>query len=123
MDKFHLSKTEQYVMDYLWEQEAPVRQSVMLESMNEDGRDWKRQTLNTLLSRLEERGFVKRENHLVRAGYNKKEFELAIMQDAVDNYFDGKISKFFAAFVENHKISSKECKSLQQTLEKISKKK
>ncbi len=69
-----MSDAELEVMEKLWDQEGAVKQSQLFALFEEDGKAWKRQTLNTFLSRLENKGLVKRENRLVEPLYNKKEY-------------------------------------------------
>lgn len=112
-EKYHLSVTEAQIMEKLWRQEEPIRQTQLLAMFNEEGRDWGRQTLNTLLIRLENRGFVKREHRLVRALYNREQFGILIMEEAAQNFYGGKIHSLFAAFAKNRSITVSEAEELQ----------
>ena len=58
--KYSLSDTEQEIMEVLWEKGDSIKTRQLLELFNERGKDWKRQTLNTFLSRLEEMGHPNR---------------------------------------------------------------
>lgn len=117
MDKYHLSKTEREVMEKLWLQKEKIKQTQLLELFLADGKEWQRQTLNTLLARLEEKGYVKREHRLVWAVYDQKDFEFEIMQDALKNFYGGKISRFIETCVAKKKISKKEFKELQRIVQ------
>lgn len=68
---YNISEAEQEVMEKLWDQEDSIRQSQLLALFEADGKEWKRQTLNTFLSRLEDKGLVERENRLVKAVYSR----------------------------------------------------
>ena len=70
---FDISEAELTVMEKLWDQEESIKQSHLLTLFEEDGKEWKRQTLNTFLSRLEEKGFVIRERRMVKAVYSREE--------------------------------------------------
>ena len=59
---YSMTEAESEVMEKLWDQEESIKQSHLLTLFEEDGKEWKRQTLNTFLSRLEEKGFVIRGN-------------------------------------------------------------
>ena len=58
---YDMSAAEMEVMEKLWEYEEGIKQAELLALFEEDGKEWKRQTLNTFLSRLENKGLVKRE--------------------------------------------------------------
>lgn len=68
---YHLSKTESEIMEKLWTKEGAIKQTQLLDMFNEEGKEWGRQTLNTLLIRLEGRGFVKREKRMVVAACSR----------------------------------------------------
>lgn len=92
-ETYHLSKTEMEIMEKLWAQEEPVRQVTLLAMFNEEGRGWGRQTLNTLLIRLENRGFVRREQRHVSAIYSKRDFGKQIILEAAQHYLDEETKK------------------------------
>ena len=54
--KYELSRTEEQIMDFLWTNNRPVKTGEIMDYFTENkGKEWKRQTLNTLLIRLEEK--------------------------------------------------------------------
>ena len=53
-----ITGSEREVMEVLWGRTEPMQTRELLEVMREKGKKWKRQTLNTLLFRLEEKGIV-----------------------------------------------------------------
>ncbi len=114
-EKYHLSPTEAEIMEKLWQQTEPIKQTELLAMFNKEGKDWGRQTLNTLLLRLEERGFVKREKRKVWAVYDQEGFGVQIMEEAADNFFKGKKHKLFAAFAEKN-LSVEQAKDLQKMI-------
>ncbi|MDE7203232.1 MAG: BlaI/MecI/CopY family transcriptional regulator, partial [Lachnospiraceae bacterium] len=78
----------------------------------EDGKAWKRQTLNTFLERLEKKGLVERENRMVKAAYSKEDYHLMQMKEAIDDMYGGKLSNFVAAFAKKNAIDEKEAETL-----------
>lgn len=112
-----LSMAEQEVMEKLWEQEESIKQSRLLALFEEDGREWKRQTLNTFLSRLEEKGLVERKDRMVKAVYSREEYNCMQMKMAIDHMYEGRLSNFMAAFVKKNKINESEAKELIRILE------
>lgn len=58
MNFLNLSPAEAEIMDLLWEGGERTNRELLI-SLNANGRDWKRQTLNTLLTRLIAKDLVK----------------------------------------------------------------
>ena len=58
----HLSKTEYEIMEYFWEMGDKYTFGELMKYFNENlDKNWKKQTLNTFLSRLIEKGLLKKE--------------------------------------------------------------
>ena len=96
--KYELSRTEEQIMDFLWTNNRPVK----------TGEEWKRQTLNTLLIRLEEKGVIVRRRGIVEAKYTRADLEHIECRDFVKTKFQNSLSKFMAAFAGEERISEKE---------------
>lgn len=114
---YDISKAEQEVMEKLWDQTESIKQSQLLALFEADGKTWKRQTLNTFLSRLEDKGLVERKNRLVKAVYSREEYYYMQMQSAIDTMYEGRLSKFVAAFAKKKAINQNEAQELIQILE------
>lgn len=103
-------------MDKLWSLSEPVKQTQLLEMFNAQGKEWGRQTLNTLLIRLEQRGFVVREKRMVSPAFSRKELGVKIMEEAADNYYEGNIGELFAAFAKKKSITREQAENLRQMI-------
>lgn len=112
-----ITNAEREVMEKLWDQKESIKQSHLLALFEEDGKEWKRQTLNTFLANLEEKGLVERERRMVRAVYSREEYNLMRMQEDIDYMYGGKLSNFVAAFTEANGIDEKETQALLKILE------
>lgn len=113
----YASEAEQEVLEKLWDQEEGIKQSKLLALFEADGKEWKRQTLNTFLSRLEEKGLVTRENRIVRTNYSREDYHYNQMKAAIDEMYEGRLSNFVAAFVKKNTISESEAEELIRILE------
>ena len=113
----NMSDAEQEVMEKLWDQKECIKQSQLLTLFEEEGKEWKRQTLNTFLARLEEKGLVKRENRMVSAIYSREEYNYMQMKEAINHMYGGKISNFVAAFTKENGIDEEEAEALMKLLE------
>lgn len=107
-ESYKITKAEREVMEVLWEASEPVRTKTLLEKMKEKGRDWKRQTLNTLLFRLEEKGVVNRRRAYVEGALSEEELLQKQTQEILDDFYGGKLEKFCAALVGNGKAVKEE---------------
>ncbi len=114
---YDISKAEQEVMEKLWDQKESIKQSQLLALFEADGKTWKRQTLNTFLFRLEEKGLVERKNRTVKAVYSRDEYYYMQMQAALDSMYEGRLSNFVAAFARKKAINESEAQELIQILE------
>lgn len=114
-EKYHLSNTEAQIMEKLWLQTEPIKQTQLLAMFNEEGKEWGRQTLNTLLIRLENRGFVKREKRMVQAVYDQKQFGVQIMEETAANFYEGSVTGLFAAFAKKS-LTVKQAEELQEMI-------
>lgn len=98
-DTYHLSGTEQEIMEKIWEE--PMRQTELLEKFNAEGKNWGRQTLNTLIIRLEHRGFVDRKDRIVVPVLSKEEFGLKIIEEAAEQYLTSAKKKKILSLTQN----------------------
>lgn len=98
-ESYKITKAEREVMEVIWDSEEPVRTKTLLDKMKERGKDWKRQTLNTLLFRLEEKGIVNRRRAYVEGALSEGELLKRQTQEILDDLYDGKLENFCAALV------------------------
>ena len=115
--KYNISDAEREVMEMLWKQDCWIKQSELLELFHSEGKEWKRQTLNTFLSRLEEKGLVTRVNRMVQATYTENDYNRLQMQEAVDMMYGGKISNLVLALTETESLSEEDADVLLQIVE------
>ena len=115
--KYNVSDAERDVLEVLWTFPEGINQSRLLEQMNDAGKDWKRQTLNTLITRLMEKGLVGRENRHVRAAMTKEEYCNLQIEEVVDDVYGGKFSNLVMAFARDKKITKEDAEQLQKLLE------
>ncbi len=114
---YDISDAEMEVMEKLWEQKGGIKQAELLALFEADGKKWKRQTLNTFLSRLENKGLVNRENRIVRVVYSREEYNGMQMKTVIDHMYGGRLSNFVASFVKEHSITDSDAKDLIDFLE------
>ena len=117
-----ITDTEQSVMEVLWERSEAVATRELLELMKEKGRNWKRQTLNTLLFRLEEKGIVSRTRAYAKAAMSREELYQVQTREILDDFYGGKLSKFVAALVGSTNMTAEDADRVDALLEGLRKK-
>ena len=115
--KYYMSDAERDVMEVLWTFPEGVNQSILLKAVNDSGKDWKRQTLNTFNTRLMEKGLVNRENRYVTAAMDKKAYCNLQVEEVVKEVYDGKFSNLLLTFAKNKKLTKEDKKELEKILE------
>lgn len=109
---FHVTESEMEVLEKLWDQEDGIRQPQLLALFAADGKEWKRQTLNTFLSRLEEKGLVTREKRIVKPRYSRESFVCKEVGAMIDKSFGGQVSDFLAAFKKEHRFTDSDAEAM-----------
>ena len=116
-----MSATEFYILKYLWSRETPATFSEIMTHFNEEEKkEWKKQTVNTFLTRLAQKGFLNIDKSGKRAIYipsvsKKKYYEdyaQQIIEDSIEDSYEGSLKNFICAFTENHKLTSNEKEEL-----------
>lgn len=114
-----ITETERSVMEVLWERSEAVATRELLELMEDKGKKWKRQTLNTLLFRLEEKGIVSRTRAYVKAAMSREEILQAQTQEILDEYYGGKPANFLIALVGSGNVTAENAARLDALLEEM----
>jgi len=110
-----LAEAEAKFADLIWES-API-ESPELVKIAERKMQWKKSTTYTVLKKLCEKGIFKNENALVTVLITKAEFYAKQSRNYVEETFEGSLPKFFAAFVSNEKLNSKQAEELKRLID------
>ena len=113
-----LPDAELEVMQALWAvPEYPARTSDLAARLD---RDWKAPTLLKLLSRLEERGFVKREkegrNNLYTPLVRREDYLSAESRAFLQRLHGGSLPSLVAALMDSRAISRRDLEELEEIL-------
>ena len=112
-----MSATDFYILKYLWSRETPATFSEIMTHFNEEEKkEWKKQTVNTFLTRLAQKGFLNIDKSGKRAIYipsvSKKKYYEDYAQQIIEDSYEGSLKNFICAFTENHKLTSNEKEEL-----------
>lgn len=114
-----ITDAEREVMEILWNASEAVQTRTLLDLMKEKGKNWKRQTLNTILFRLEEKGVVSRKRAYVQAALSSEELLQAQTQEMLDEQYGGKVGNFFAALAGKAKLTAEDMGRVEALLEEL----
>ena len=110
-----MSDSEKEIMEIIWDNGGRIYISELLEAVAEAGREWKRTTVRTFLTRLMEKGLLLG----VRQGKNC-EYRAAITKarNFVEEVFDGNVKDLLASLIGPEKLETEEIEQLQSFWEK-----
>lgn len=121
-DIFKLTDTEQSIMELLWELNEPLSLREMVEYLNVKlHKNWKKQTVGTYLSHLQQEGLIWADKRGVRfylyePTCTKEEYKQMCVRRLVEKSFDNSIASFVAAFTGGKKLSKEEADELRKLL-------
>lgn len=79
--------------------------------------NWKKPTTYTVLRKLCEKGLLKNENGIVTSLIPKDEFYSAKSEQIIEEFFEGSLPAFVAAFISRKSLSRKEADEIQQMID------
>lgn len=115
--KYKISDAEQTVLEMLWKCGGEIKQTELLKQLEDSGKEWKRQTLNTLITRLADKGLIVREKRIVKAVFSEREFNNLQMGEIIDQIYSGRLSSFISAFTQERGISEEDANEILALLE------
>lgn len=115
--RFMLANTEQEIMQVLWAKQEPCTSKELLDIFNARGKKWKRQTLNTLLVRLEKQGLIQREGIMIHVLCSEVEYRQRQSQNILSAIYGGSVSNFISALTGKRDISREEEDELNSFIE------
>lgn len=118
----HVTDTELEVLKALWERgEGTVRD--VLAELSPNGRDWAYTTAQTLLTRLQEKGFVESEKRgrafVFRPLFTRDELLGGSLDDLASRVCDGKALPLLLNLVQSSKFSRRELRRFRALLDEL----
>lgn len=106
---YETSGSERLIMEYLWKEKT---EKSFVEIMgflnNEAGKDWKKQTVNTFLKRLTDKGLIaiqqRGRGRVYSAALTADAYEQGCAKKILDDYYNGSINAFLSALTGGGKI-------------------
>ena len=121
-DKYNLTKSEEEIMELLWETDRKMSSKEILDHFNEHcGKDWKKQTLNTFLAKLLQAGFIDRiskdRKYLYVPLITRMEYKQKGAERFIRDSYSGSVMKFVSALSGGEMISKEEAEEIRKLLE------
>lgn len=121
MTQKQLSDAELAIMNVVWSAKKPLLFAEITEALADNGRDWQKNTLITLLSRLMQKGFLSAVKQGRKNVYTpcitEHDFQTAQTKHFVDRIFQGNISGLVTQLVQSDALSEAEYARLKKILE------
>lgn len=121
MSKYNLSEAEYEIMEYIWKRNCMLKFSDIMEYLSEKVHEWKKQTVQTFLTRLIEKGVLKaqKEGHcrLYYPAMSEEEYISKWTKNIVKNAFGNSLKEFLVAFTGGKKLTKEEAAELHDFLE------
>ena len=105
-----MSDSEKEIMEIIWDNGGRIYISELLEAVAEAGREWKRTTVRTFLTRLMEKGLLlgvrQGKNCEYRAAITKEEYLSGQARNFVEEVFDGNVKDLLASLIGPQKLET-----------------
>ena len=115
----NLTTSEQAIMNVLWESKQWMTINELIEYFEKSGKIWKRQTVNTFLSRLIGKNLVVKNGRKYIYAYTRAEFEARKATEMLDSFYGSSLKNFIVALSGGHSISREEVEELKAYLDKL----
>lgn len=122
-----ISESELVLMKIIWENGGTALYSYIMEELENDNSEWKKNTVLTLLSRLIEKKFLKakkigRRNEYV-AVVTKREYQAMQTHSFLDRVYGGDVKNLVSALVQQDMLSAEDFKEIEEFWTKSAKEK
>jgi predicted transcriptional regulator len=119
--EYKLFDSELKVMEILWEKEPITAKEISLVLNASIG--WNKNTTYTIIKKLIDKQLVKRgePNFVCTSLVKKAQVQSAETNSLIEKLYNGSKKKFFAAFLQNEKLSKEEIEELKDLIDKSGK--
>lgn len=113
-----MSEAEREIMKIIWDNGGSVCIAELIERVEEKGKDWKRTTIRTFLTRLMEKGLIiaERQGRMSRytASVSEEEYLAGRAKNFVNEYFNGSVSHLLASLLGEERPDDEAIDELQK---------
>ena len=119
MENIKLGEAEYRLMNIVWEK-GPLP-AMELAGICLEQYDWKKSTVYTMLKRLGDKGGLTFEEKVVTALIPKEQVDRMESQALLEKAYRGSVPDFFAAFLQDRKLTREEAVRIQKMIEEAMK--
>ena len=119
-----LLHNEQIIMQYIWEMgdETPLRQ-LLIDINQRYDKDWKRTTIRTYLTQLQEKGLIelhtKRKDSYINALVSEDGYRENLTEQLVDEWYEGSTLDLVANLYKDEKLTEEDKQKLRRMLDEL----
>lgn len=120
--KYEITESEKLIMDYLWDSSSSKSFAEIMEYLEKTERkEWKKQTVNTFIKRLTNKGLVEsviiEKCKYYRPCIEKAEYMKGEAQTYLNHFYNGSLRNFVSALSGGKEIDSKFAEQLRKMVE------
>lgn len=119
---YEMSQSESLIMNFLWKEGAKSFVEIMTFLTEKKGKDWKKQTVNTFIKRLSNKGLVTADetdrNRVYYAAVTDTEYERGKAKKLLSDFYGGSVYSFLSALTGGRGIDKKFADDLRMLVEK-----
>ncbi|MDE7259185.1 MAG: BlaI/MecI/CopY family transcriptional regulator [Lachnospiraceae bacterium] len=129
MNEIILSDSEKEILEWMWEEDKEYSYKDIFFRFGENSeKGWKKQTLSTFLTRMEQKGVISvryegeecfKKKRYFTVTLSRQKYEQKRARHLLDSYFNGSLNQFIVALNGGEKLSSDEADELRRFLEDI----
>lgn len=121
MENKKISDAELEIMKIIWDNDSPLMFAQITDTLAKSGKNWQKNTLITLLSRLMEKGYLKANKRGRKNEYipliTEQEFQSVQTRNFVDKIYKGNVSGLVTQLVNSEMMTETEYAELKKILE------
>lgn len=120
---FEMSQSESLIMNFLWKEGGAKSFVEIMTFLNEkEGKEWKKQTVNTFIKRLSDKGLIMADetgkNRVYHASVTIAEFEKGKTKKFLNDFYGGSVYSFLSALTGGKGVDKKFADDLRILVEK-----
>lgn len=120
--KYEISESEKVIMNYLWDSSTPKNFAEIMEYLEKkEEKGWKKQTVNTFIKRLINKGLLdisfQGKSKFYKPSIEKSEYMQGEAQSYLNHSYNGSLGNFISALSGGKKIDSEFAEQLRKLLE------
>lgn len=119
---YEMTQSESLIMHFLWREGAKSFVEIMTFLTKEEGKEWKKQTVNTFIKRLSDKGLIAADetgkNRVYHAAVTDAEYEKGKAEKLLYDFYGGSVYSFLSALTGGKGIDKKVADDLRTIVEK-----